>query len=122
MAAVVMHDLASCCDAGKHAWAHAWWRICQSMHSLWAFLSLVWTRTAQQRQACFRHSPCFISTSIRSRHFVKTGLMGSALCRPYFLPCLVAAVLAAITLVLSIIFVGETLPSMQKAAPDKTGD
>ena len=72
----------------------------------------------QVNHAC----PCAVHTIIRSRHSVKTGLIGLALCRPYFLPCLVAAVLAAVTLVLSIIFVDETLPSMQKAAPDKTGD
>ena len=65
------------------------------------------------------HALCIQSSE--AGHFVKTGLMGTALCRPYFLPCLVAAVLAAITLVLSIIFVDETLPSMQKAVPDNTG-
>ena len=65
---------------------------------------------------------CPCAVHIRSRHLVKIGLKELALCRPYFLPCLVAAVLAAITLVLSIIFVDETLPSMQKAVLNKTGD
>ena len=43
------------------------------------------------------------------------------LCRPYFLPCLVTAVLAVITLVLSIIFVDETLPSLAKSPSKRSG-
>ncbi|CAL5223223.1 g5700 [Coccomyxa viridis] len=41
--------------------------------------------------------------------------------RPYFLPCLVAAVVAVITLILSIIYVDETLPSLQKVSTKKAG-
>ena len=44
------------------------------------------------------------------------------MCRPYFLPCLVAAVVAVITLILSIIYVDETLPSLQKVPAKKTGE
>ena len=44
------------------------------------------------------------------------------ICRPSFLPCLVAAVVAVITLILSIIYVDETLPSLQKAPAKKAGE
>ena len=46
----------------------------------------------------------------------------SDICRPYFLPCLVASVVAVITLILSIIYVDETLPSLQKAPVNKAGE
>lgn len=44
------------------------------------------------------------------------------MCRPYFLPCLVASVVAVVTLILSIIYVDETLPSLQKAPGKQAGE
>lgn len=132
--------------AGEHAGANDWRRICQPLYRFWPWLSRMRRGTDLCNQACiqlnlslamqlFSENCCTICCSLLAtpgQHPRKIALgpcktqeaflRVPELCRPYFLPCLVAAVLAAVTLVLSIIFVDETLPSLQKAKPTKSGE